>query len=193
MIGRIVLMLTLVALLVSLLVAFGLPRPVSAQDPMPTPVGQLGGPVPLPTAPGLLGGSLPQETPTPAPVDHPLAGTWLLTFTERDQAPAQVVFGGDGFVLFTDAGGNQGTGVWIPRGEQSGVLAIAVREADAADRRRRITLLQGPIEVGTSGDVATLRYTIETVDGSGAPVEQAGPFTATAHRVGRQVGVPTPD
>jgi hypothetical protein len=193
MIGRSVLMLALVALLVSLLVALGLPRPVSAQDPMPTPVGQLGGPMPLPTAPGLLGGSLPQETPTPVPADHPLVGTWLLTFTERDQAPAQVVFGDDGVVLFTDAGGNQGAGVWIPRGEQSGVLAIAVREADAADHRRRITVLQGPIEVGTSGDVATLRYTLETVDGSGAPAVQAGPFTATARRVGGQGGVPTPD
>jgi len=193
MIGRVVLMLTLVAMVMSLLVGFELPRPVSAQDPMPTPVGQLGGPMPLPTAPGLIGGSLPQDTPTPAPADHSLAGTWLLTFTEGDQAPAQVVFGADGFVLFSDAGGNRGTGVWIPRGERSGVLAIAVREADASGQPGPITVLQGPIEVGTSGDVATLRYTIETVEGSGAPAERTGPFTAMGQRVGGQVGVPTPD
>src|SRR3954462_1635973 len=116
MTGRSVLMLTLVALVVSPLVALGLPSPVSAQDPMPTPVGQLGGPMPLPTAPGLLGGSVLQEMPTPVPADYPLVGTWLLTFTERDQAQAQVVFGDDSVVLFTDAGGNQGAGVWIPRG-----------------------------------------------------------------------------
>ena len=149
--------------------------------------------MPLPTAPGLLGGSLPQDTPTPVPADHPLIGTWLLTFADGDQAPAQVVLGDDGFVRFTDAAENQGAGVWIPDGEQGGVLAIAVREVDAADLPRPITLLQGPIEVGASGDVATLRYTIETVDGSVAPVEQAGPFTATAHRVGGHGGVPTPD
>lgn len=193
MIGRVVLMLTVVALFVGYLVAFGLPRPVSAQDPMPTPVGQLGGPMPLPTAPGLLGGSLPQETPTPVPADHPLLGTWLLTFAEGDQAPAQVMFADDGFVLFTDAGANQGAGVWIPHGEQSGVLAIAVREGDASDQSRPITVLQGRIEVGASGDTATLRYTIETVDGSGAPAEQAGPFTATAQRVSGHGGVPTRD
>src|SRR4051794_22421418 len=113
MIGRIVLALTLSALLGSLL-SFGLPRPASAQDPWPTPVGQLGGPMPLPTAEGLLGGSLPQNTPVPS--HHPLIGTWLLAFAERDQAPAQIVFGDDGFVLFTDAAGNRGAGVWIPRG-----------------------------------------------------------------------------
>ena len=193
MIGRVVLMLTLVALLASFLVAFELPRPVSAQDPMPTPAGQLGGPMPLPTAPGPLGGPLPQDTPTPAPADHPLLGTWLLTFPEADQAPAQVVLGDDGFVLFTDAAGNQGAGVWTPHGEQNGVLAIAVRAGDAADPPRPITLLQGSIEVGISGDLATLRYTIGTVDGSGAPAEQAGPFTATAQRVSGHGGVPTPD
>src|SRR5215213_11917501 len=105
MIGRIVLVLTLLALLASVLFAFGPPRSASAQDPWPTPVGQLGGPMPLPTAEGLLGGSLPENTPAPA--RHPLVGTWLLAFAERDQSPAQVVFGDDGFVLFTDAGGNQ--------------------------------------------------------------------------------------
>src|SRR3954467_12083925 len=107
MIGRVVLMLMLVALLASFLVAFELPRPASAQDPMPTPVGQLGGPMPLPTAPDPLGGPLPQDTPTPAPADHPLLGKWLFTFAEGDQAPAQVVLADDGFVLFTDAAGNQ--------------------------------------------------------------------------------------
>jgi hypothetical protein len=151
---------------------------------MPTPVGQLGGPMPLPTVPGLPGGSLPQETPTPAPAQHPLVGTWLLTFAEGDQALAQVVFGDDGFVLFTYAEGRQGAGVWIPSGEQSGVLAVAVREADAANLQRPITLLQGPIEVGSSGDVLTLRYMVETADGSEAPAERTGPFTATGQRVG---------
>ena len=193
MIGRVVLMLTLVTSLLGLLFAVGLPRPVSAQDPMPTPVGQLGGPMPLPTEPGLLGGSLPQDTPTPAPADHPLVGTWLLAFAEGDQAPAQLVFRDDGFVLLTDAGGNQGAGVWIPSGEQSGVMAVALREAVASDQPRPITLLQGPIEVGTSGDEVTLRYTVETVAGSRAAAERTGPFTATGQRAGEQVGVPTPE
>jgi hypothetical protein len=193
MIGRAVLMLTLMALLVSLQLAVGLPRPVSAQDPMPTPVGQLGGPMPLPTAPGLPGGSLPQETPTPVPAQHPLVGTWLLTFAEGDQAPAQVVFGDDGFVLFTDAAGNRGAGVWTARGEQSGVLAVVVRAAEASDPPRPITLLQGPVEVGSSGDVISLRYTIETVEGSGAAAERTGPFSATGLRAGEQMGVPTPE
>ena len=184
MIGRLILMLTLAGLLMSLLAAFGPPRDVSAQDPMPTPVGQLGGPMPLPTAPGLLGGSLPQETPTPAPARHLLVGTWLMTFAEGDQAAAQVVFGDDGLVLFTDAARGRGAGVWIPRGERSGVLAVAVREADASDPPQPITLLQGPVEVGSSGDVMTLRYTIETVEESGATVDRADPFTAVGQRVG---------
>ncbi len=193
MIGRTVLMLTLVALLVSLQLAVGLPRPAAARDPMPTPVGQLGGPMPLPTVPGLPSGSLPQETPTPVPAQHPLVGTWLLTFAEGDQTPAQVVFGDDGFVLFTDAAGNQGAGVWTPRGGQSGVLAVAVRAADASDPPRPITLLQGPVEVGSPGDVMSLRYTIETVEGSGAAAERTGPFSAMGQRAGEQVAVPTPE
>jgi hypothetical protein len=184
MIGRVVLFLTLVALLVGLLLTFGLPRAVSAQDPMPTPVGQLGGPMPLPTTPGLPGGVLPQDTPTPAPAHHQLVGTWLLAFDEGDQAPAQVEFGDDGFVLFTDAGGNRGAGVWIPRGEQSGIVSIAVREADGSDEPRLITVLQGSIDVGTPGGVVTLHYTSETVEGSGAHADHAGPFTATGQRVG---------
>src|SRR5215213_3624947 len=191
MIGRLIFNLTLAGLLVSLLAAFGPPRDVSAQDPMPTPVGQLGGPMPLPTAPGLLGGSLPQETPTPTPTRHPLVGTWLLAFAEGDQAAAQVVFGDDGLVLFTDAARGRGAGVWIPRGERSGVLAVALREADASDAPRPITLLQGPVEVGSAGDVMTLRYTIETVEGSGPAAERTGPFTATGQRVGEQAGIPT--
>ena len=192
MIGRVVLVLTSVPLLGSLL-AFGLPLPVAAQDPWPTPVGQLGGPIPMPTEPGLHGGSLPQDTPTPVPEHHPLIGTWLFTFSEGDQSPAQLAFGEDGFVLFTDAGGNRGAGVWIPHGEQSGVMAISVREADASDQPRPITTLQGQIAAGADGDVATLRYTIETVEASGATAERTGPFTAAGQRVGEEQGVPTPE
>jgi len=120
---------------------------------------------------------------TPEPPHHPLVGTWLLAFTEGDQAPAQVVFEDDGFVMFTQTGGNRGAGVWIPHGEQSGVLAVAVRAEDAANQRRPITVLQGQFDLGTSRDVATVRYTIETVDGSGAATERAGPFTAVGERV----------
>jgi hypothetical protein len=190
MIGRFILVLTLVALLMSLLLSFGPPRPLAAQDLLPTPVGHLGGPIPLPTAENLPGGSLPENTPEPA--RHPLAGTWLLAF-EGDLAPAQVVFGDDGLVMFTDAVGNRGAGVWIPSGEQSAVLAVVVRKADELDRPRQITILQGPIDVGASGDVAMLTYTIETVDESGATADRTGPFTATGQRVGGGVGVPTPE
>jgi hypothetical protein len=190
MIGRFILVLTLVALLVSLLLSFGSPHPLAAQDLLPTPVGHLGGPMPLPTAPGLIGDSPLQNTPVPA--GHPLVGTWLLAF-EGDMAPAEVVFGDDGLVMFTDAVGNRGAGVWIPSGEQSAVLAVVVRKVDELDRPRQITILQGPIDVGASGDVATLTYTIETVDESGATADRIGPFTATGQRVGGGVGVPTPE
>lgn len=181
MTGRFVLELTLVTLLMTLLVTFTSPRHASAQDPLPTPVGQLGGPMPLPTASAPLGGSLPRDTPEPS--RHPLVGTWLLDFAEGDRSPAQVEFGDDGFVLFTDVGGSRGAGVWIPRGEQGGVLAVAVREDDASDQRRPITMLQAQIDVGAKADVATVRYTVETVDGSDAAPERAGPFTAVGQRV----------
>ena len=180
MIGRFVFALALVPLLVSLLFTFASPRRVAAQDPLPTPVGQLGGPMPLPTASGSLGGSLPQETPGPS--GHPLVGTWLLTFTEGNQSPAQVEFEDDGFVFFTQTGGNRGAGVWIPRGNESGVLAVAVRAEDAANARL-ITMLQAQIDVGASGDVAAVRYTVEMVNGSGATTERVGPFTAVGERV----------
>jgi hypothetical protein len=143
--------------------------------------------MPLPTAPVPLGGSLPQETPEPS--RHPLVGTWLLTFTEEEQAPAEVVFGDDGFASFTDDAGNRGAGVWMPRGEQGGVLAVAVRAADTANQPPLITMWQAQINVEPSGNGATLRYTIETVetvDGSGAPLERAGPFTAVGERVSRE-------
>ena len=182
MIGRFGLALIAGALLVSLYIAFGLPGPMSAQDLFPTPEGRLGGRMPLPTAEGLPAESLPQDTP--APSGHPLAGAWLLTFAEPDQAPAQVMFGDDGVVNFIDARGNRGAGVWMPSDQQSGVLAVDIREADESDRPPQITILQGPIEVEMLGDVATLQleYTVETVDASGATSERAGPFTAMGQR-----------
>jgi hypothetical protein len=190
MIGRVALVLTVVALLVSLLITLRLPHSAFAQDPEPTPVGQLGGRMPLPTAEGLPVGSLPLETPPPSP--HPLVGTWLLTFAEPDQAPAQAAFEEDGLVLFNDAAGNRGAGAWMPRGPRSGVVAIAVRESNASDRPSQITILQGPIEVATSGDTATLVYSVEAADDVGSTAKRAGPFTATAQRVDGQMIVPTP-
>ena len=181
MIGRVVLVLMTVALLGSLLIAFDLPHPVSAQDPLPTPAGRLGGREPLPTAEGLLDVPRPQNTPTLT--GHPLVGAWLLTFAEPTQAPAQVVFGDDGLVSFIDAVGNRGAGVWMPSGQQSGVLAVAVQGTDESGRSGQIAMLQGPIDVETPGDAATLVYTIETVDGSGATAERRGSFTARGQRV----------
>jgi hypothetical protein len=145
--------------------------------------------MPLPTAEGRLGGSLPQNTP--APSGHPLVGAWLLTFTEPNRAPAQVVFGDDDLVTFIDATGNRGAGVWMPSGQQSGAVAVVVRVDDASRQIPQITMLQGSIEVGASGDGVTLVYTIETVDGSAATAQTAGPFTARGDRVDEQLIVPT--
>jgi hypothetical protein len=195
MIGRFGLALVAGALLVSLFIAFGLPRAMSAQDLFPTPEGRLGGRMPLPTAEGVPGGSLPQNTPEPS--SDPLAGAWLLTFSEPDWAPAQAVLGDDGMVTYIDADGNRGAGVWLPSGQQSGVLAIAVRDADESDRPHEMTILRGPIEVETPGDASTLNlkftYTMETVDESGAASEPAGPFIATGQRADEQLIVPAPD
>jgi hypothetical protein len=193
MIGRCGLALMVGALLVSLHISFGMPRPMFAQDLFPTPEGRLGGRMPLPTAESLPGGSLPQDTPEPS--GHALVGAWLFTFAEPDRAPAQVMFGNDGLVSFIDADGNPGTGGWVPSGQQSGILAIVVREADESDRPPQITILQGPIEVGMSGDAATLefKYTIEMVDGSGSTSTRTGPFTATGRRADEQLIVPTPE
>jgi hypothetical protein len=193
MIGRCGLALMVGALLVSLHIAFGMPRPMSAQDLFPTPEGRLGGRMPLPTAESLPADSLPQDTPVPS--GHSLGGAWLFTFAEPDRAPAQVMFGNDGLVSFIDADGNPGTGGWVLRGQQSGILAIVVWEADESDRPPQITILQGPIEIGMSGDAVTLsfKYTVETVDESGAASEPAGPFTATGRRADEQPIVPTPE
>src|SRR5215217_9652908 len=98
MIGRCGLALMVGALLVSLHIAFGMPRPMFAQDLFPTPEGRLGGRMPLPTAESLPGGSLPQDTL--APSGHPLVGAWLLTFAEPDRAPAQAVFADYGIASF---------------------------------------------------------------------------------------------
>ena len=183
MIGRLVVVLTAVALLASLFIAFGLPRPASAQDPLPTPEGRLGSRMPLPTAENPLGGALPQNTPAPA--GHPLVGAWLLTFAEPDRAPAQVVLRDDGTVTVVDAAGNRGAGVWIATGQQSGILALVAPAIGGSGGTPQITMLQGRIEVGTPGDAATLlcTYTVETVDGSETTAERAGPFTARGQRI----------
>ena len=193
MTGRIGLALVAGALLVGLFILFGLTRSMSAQDLFPTPEGRLGGRMPLPTAETLPGGPLAQDTP--APSGHALAGAWLLTFAEADQAPAQAVLGDDGMVTFVDADGNRGAGIWVPNGEQGGVLAIVVGEADASSPPHEMTILRGPIEVETLGDAVTLSfaYTVETVDESGAASEPAGPFTATGQRADEQLIVPTPE
>jgi hypothetical protein len=183
------------ALLVSLFIALGLSRPMSAQDLFPTPEGRLGGRMPLPTVEGVPAGSLPQETPTPEPPAHSLAGAWLLTFAEPDQAPAQAVLSDDGMVAFIDTAGNRGAGVWIPSGQQRGVLVIVVGEADPSARPHEMTILRGPIEVEPAGDAGTLSFTylVETVDESGTTSEPAGPFTATGQRADEQLIVPTSD
>jgi hypothetical protein len=193
MIGRLVLVLIGSVLLVSLAIAFGLPRAVSAQDPLPTPEGRLGGRMPLPTAENPLGGSLPENTP--APSGHPLVGAWLLTFPEPDRAPAQAIFGVDGLVTFIDVAGNRGAGVWMSSGPQSAVMAVVVRVVDASGREPPIMMLQGQIDVETPGDAASLvcKYTVESVDGSETTSERAGPFTATGQRVDEQPIVPTPE
>ena len=193
MTGRCGLALGAGALLVSLFIAFSLVRPISAQDLFPTPEGRLGGRMPLPTAEGLPSGPLPQDTPTPS--GHPLAGAWLLTFAEPEQAPAQVLLGDDGMVAYIDVDGTRGAGVWMPSGPQSGILVISVREADASDRPHAIAILRGSTEVETSGEAGTLKfdYSVETVDESGAASEPAGPFTATGQRADEQLIVPTPD
>jgi hypothetical protein len=193
MTGRLGLALVAGALLVCLLVVFGLARPMSAQDLFPTPEGRLGGRMPLPTAEILPSSSLPQDTPV-AP-DHSLAGAWLFTFSEPDQAPAQAVLGDDGIVTFIDADGNRGAGVWMPSGQQGGVLVIVVQGADTPDRPGEVTILRGAIEVETLGDAVTLdfSYTVETVDESAAASEPAGPFTATGQRATELLIVPTPD
>ena len=191
MVRRVVLVLIALGLLVTGLVPSGLPRLVFAQDLLPTPVGQLGGRMPLPTVESQFGGPLPQETPTPS--QHPLVGTWLLAFTEPGRAPTQVIFRDDGLVSFLDAGGNEGAGVWQPRGEQSGVLAVVVRDGDAASQPGQITMLQGTIDVADPGDAATLVYTAETVNGSADAPERAGPFTARGQRLNGESGIPTPE
>ena len=193
MTGRFGLALVTGALLASLFIAFGLPRHMLAQDLFPTPEGRLGGRMPLPTAEGVPSGSVPQNTP--APSGQPLAGAWLMTFAESDQAPAQAVLGDDGMVTFVDADGNRGAGVWMPSGQQSGVLTIATQGAGASDRPHEITILRGPIEVETLGDAVLLNftYTLETVDESGAASEPAGPFTATGQRADEQLIIPTSD
>lgn len=195
MIGRFGLALVAGAVLVSLLIAFGLARPISAQDLFPTPEGRLGGRMPLPTAEGVPSGSLPQDTPEPS--GHSLAGVWLLTFPEPDQAPAQTVLGDDGMVTFIDTDGNPGAGVWMPSGQQSGVLVIVVRASDASDQPHEMTILRGPIEVETPGDAPALNlkftYTMEAVDESGSASEPSGPFTATGQRANEQLIVPAPD
>jgi hypothetical protein len=193
MIGRFGALLIAGALLVSLFIAFGPARPLSAQDLFPTPEGRLGGRMPLPTVEGLPSGSLPENTPEPS--DQPLAGAWLLTFAEADQAPAQAVLGDDGMVTYIDADGNRGVGVWKPSGAQSGALVIVVGEANSPDQPNELTILRGPIEIQTTGDTVTLdfRYTLEAVDESGAAAEPAGPFTATGQRADEQLIVPTPD
>ena len=182
MIGRFGLPLVAGALLLSLFIAFGMPRPMSAQDLFPTPEGRLGGRMPLPTGEAVPAESLPEDTP--APSGHPLVGEWLLDFAETNRAPAQIEFDDDGSVTLFDAHGNRGAGVWLPSGQQSGALAVTVREADESDRPQQIAILQGPVEVGTAGDAGTLTftYTVETVDGSGDSSERAGPFTATGQR-----------
>jgi hypothetical protein len=193
MIGRFGLALVAGAVLVSLLIAFGPPHPMSAQDLFPTPEGRLGGRMPLPTAEGVPSGSLPQDTPEPS--GHSLAGTWLFTFPEPDQAPAQAVFGDDGMVSYIDTDGNWGAGVWMPSGQQSGVLVIVVRDSDASDGPNEMTILRGPIEVETPGDAPALNftYTMEAVDETGAASGQSGPFTATGQRANEQSIVPAPD
>jgi hypothetical protein len=181
MIARVVLMLTIGALLASLLGALRLPPPSAAQDLVPTPVGRLGGREPLPTAEGMPGAPLP--SPTSAPAGHLLLGAWLLTFAEADRPAAELAIREDGLVEVIDGEGNRGAGVWMASGQRLGVLAVAIQTVDAAERSPRITLLQGTIAVGTRDDAATLDYTIVTVDASGAPAEPAGPFLATAQRV----------
>jgi hypothetical protein len=173
------LVLALVVLLAGLLGTSGLPS-VAAQDELPTPVGQLGGREPLPTAAGAT--TEPPPSQTPAPADHPLAGGWALTFPNEDRAPAHLVLAADRLAGFVDGDGARGAGAWAETGPRRGLLAVAIRVADAPAGEAGITVLQGTIALEPGDDVAMLEYTTAPVAGSGTPGGPAGPFRATGQR-----------
>jgi hypothetical protein len=179
MIPRAVFLLALVVLLAGICDAWRLPS-ATAQDVLPTPVGQLGGREPLPSA---VGASIaPPTSPTPAPADHSLVGAWSLTFPDEDRAPARLVLATDRLVGFVDGGVARGSGAWAETGPARGVLAVAIRAMDAPARDSGITVLQGTIALGPGDDMATLEYTTSRIDESGTPAALAGPFRATGQR-----------
>jgi hypothetical protein len=160
----------------------GAPRlaPAIAQDLLPTPVGQLGGREVLPTA--VIAPTEP--SPTPELDDHPLVGAWSLAFADEDRAPARLVLAADGLAGFVDGDGARGAGVWMAGGPGQGIVAVAVRAADAPAGEAGIALLQGTIAVGPGDDTAALEYTTAALDEAGAPAVPAGPFRSTGQRAG---------
>jgi hypothetical protein len=179
MLARLMLGLIALVLLGTLLGAVHRAPPTSAYEPLPTPVGQLGGREPLPTAVGMP--TPPSSVPPPASGDHRLVGAWSLVVPEA--APARLVLSADGLAGFVDGAGHRGAGVWVPRGSQRGDVVVAVRSAGLS-AESPITLLQGTILLGPGPDAVTLEYRTAPVAGPGTPAAPTGPFHATGRRVG---------
>lgn len=169
-----------------------------AQQPLPTPKGQLGGPVPLMTQPVLpptpLATSTPAPTPTPAATatatapatTHPLIGAWLVTFPDQPSAaPVLLTFTGDGTVsgAVADAASSGFEGAWTATGGPTAAFTVVRLTTGANGSFAGLARLRGTITVAAGGDAWIGLVISETLDSSGKVTATSGPHPARAARI----------
>ena len=119
----------------------------------------------------------------PLLAEHPLVGTWLLTFPdEPDASPRLNSYTADGIALQTHPAGNDAQGAWAPTGERTAVVTLLLlgleRGATRGTGRARAAL-----EVDAAGDAFAGWFTVEFVAADGAPRGEEAPLRVEGTRV----------
>ncbi|MER3438166.1 MAG: hypothetical protein C4346_11565 [Chloroflexota bacterium] len=117
----------------------------------------------------------------PSASAHPLVGAWRISFPDDPTLPPSLYsFSDEGTVVGTNVEGTR-IGSWKATGERTADMTVVGYATGPARVMAALVKVHAQIEVDTSGDHLTVRYTITV--GEGARAHTSGPFTADGERI----------
>ena len=113
--------------------------------------------------------------------EHPLVGSWVLTFPDDPGVPPSLyTFSADGTVIGTNVQGTR-HGAWESTGPQTADMTIVGYPVGPVRIVSALVIIHAQAEVDPSGDRLTITYTVTA--GDGMPERTTGPFTAAGERI----------
>ena len=143
----------------------------------------------------LAGARALAQDPGPVPDDHPLVGSWIVTFPGNPIAPPSLyTFDGDGTVIGSSAAGAR-HGSWIATGDRTGTFTVVGASGIGSAPVAGLVQLSGSADVAESGDSFTLAYQAAEIAPDGTLLPAEGTFTAQGLRISVELttapGTPT--